>query len=382
MINNLKIFYVVSIFCLVFIQLISGQSIPLDIIKIDIQNNIKNVKLLKLSFIGNEISYIPLETTTKSLIQKINKIVISEKYIFIIDTDKVLQFDKSGKFIRVVGSQGRGPEEYLRIYDLCVNEQKNEVYILSSPSKLLIFRLDGGFKISRRVNKQPSQIIQIDHGSLMYYIPHIPGKDDPGWIITNSEGKMIQSFNNFLKRINQPGFLTIKTPLYNYLNLVHFMEFGNDTIYIYNHYKRIPYGIFLLGDLKMDPDIRISQSMINNKSEILFKKLWTSSLIENDRFMFINLNLGISDEYLCSIYEKKNKTLTILKNNEFLNDIDGGPAFWPEQITKDNYMIGYVDAYDILKPKPNELVKIGKPGFTNLRKKLTETSNPVIIVVK
>jgi hypothetical protein len=87
---------------------------------IDLEKN-KNTKPFPLSSIGKKIEYIPLETTPNSLIGSLNgvgldlaNIVFSDSFIFISDGEKLLQFDRSGKFIKQIGSVGRGPGQYLQ----------------------------------------------------------------------------------------------------------------------------------------------------------------------------------------------------------------------------------------------------------------------------
>ena len=95
---------------LYFVSIIKGQTDINDIpYNIDIKKNFKNVETVNLSRIGKELSYLPLETSPQCLIQEIDKILFSKSFIFVNDTrNRLLQFDKSGKFLRQIGSLGRG----------------------------------------------------------------------------------------------------------------------------------------------------------------------------------------------------------------------------------------------------------------------------------
>lgn len=336
--------------------------------QIDIKNNINNVKAIKLSSIGKELSYIPLETTPKCLIQQIYRIEFSESYIFVKDVNRLLQFDKNGKFLRQIGSEGRGPEEYASNFDFCIDNQRMEIYIVSI-SQLMIFGFDGVFKNSFKLSSRPTQIIPKDQNYLMFHLMNAPRQNNPSWIITNRQGITAANFKNSLNRISMPGFSVKRTPLYSFNNMVHFMEFGIDTLYYFRNNQKKPYAVFFLGDLKMDPDPLITPSMI--KDEKLLSKFWIGSIIEDSNFLFIEFLRGISNSTMHVIFNKRTNDVSILKDDVFINDL-GSIGFWPKYIINDKILVDYVDAFDLLK----RIIP------SNLRSKLTETSNPVLVVLK
>jgi hypothetical protein len=359
-------------FFLGFPSVVYGQTnYPPIPYKIDIKKNINNIKAINLSSIGRELSYIPLETTPECLIQSIYKVLFSDKFIFINGFTKLLQFERNGKFIRQIGSRGRGPEEYSSVGDFCIDEQKKEVYIIfGAAPKLLIFDFDGIFKNSFNLSFRPAQIILQDQNHLIFSLWNAPGKDDPGWIITNRQGIILTRINYNLKRISQPGFIVRDSPMYAFNNKVHFVEFGIDTLYYFEGILRKPYSIFSLGDMKMDPDPLVTSSFM--KDEKILNKIWLGSIIENNDYLFTKFFLGITGAYTCSIYDKKSKDVTFLKDNVFKNDLNGAIGFWPKQIINDNILVDYVDAFDLLK----------KPIPSTLRSRISETSNPVLVMLK
>lgn len=90
--------------------------------------------------------YIPLETIDNSLVGNIDKICFDDGYIFVFDgdNDKVLQFTDLGKFVRQVGSLGRGPHEYLEVWSIDVDKVKKQICLLDLRGrKLLYFNYDG-----------------------------------------------------------------------------------------------------------------------------------------------------------------------------------------------------------------------------------------------
>jgi len=379
------------IYYLSSISTLYGQTDPINVpYNIDIKKNIRNIKTVNLSSIGKDLLYIPLETTPECLINEIDDIEFSDSYIFVNERKRLLQFAKNGKFIRQIGSQGRGPEEYLDVMDFCINNQTQEIYILSFYQNL-VFGFDGRFKSSFKLSIRPSQIIIKDQNSLMFHSPNVPGPkiaNPYSWIITDKQGNTKQTFKNHLMRVSQPGIIIMESPLYMFNNIAHFLEFGIDTLYYFYDTQKKPYAIFNLDNLKMDPDPHITAATKEKVGEKLFDKLWINSIYENNDFLFIKFFRGITDSAMCALYNKKTADIAILKDNAFKNDLDGGRMFWPKQIINDNILLDYVDGFDLLK----SIKKMQSEGskekdrglstqLSKLGKQLTETSNPVLIIV-
>lgn len=352
---------------------LEGQTGRMDLpYIIEVKKNITNVKTINLSSIGKELTYIPLETTPECMIQEISRIEFSDEYIFIKDFKKLLQFDRSGKFIRKIGSEGRGPSEYSTLFDFSIDEQEKEISIIStSDHKLMIFSFEGVFKNSYKLSFRPMQMIPKDKNSIIYHLANVPGGNDPSWIITNRKGITLVSIKNNLKRISQPGLVVPYTPLYLYGNSAHFMEYGIDTLYYFKGNQKMPYAIFSMGDLKMDIDPLITEAMVKNH-EFLTDKIWAASINENSGYIFIEFIKGITSSKLNAIYDKRAGIVTFLKENTFKNDLGGGIGFWPKQIINDNILVDYVDAFDLLK----------KIIPSTLRSRISETSNPVLMILK
>lgn len=358
---------------------------------INITRNIRNVKTVKLSQLGKELQYIPLETKTDYLIKEIDKIEFSDSFIFVSETRRLLEFDMKGKFIRQIGSVGRGPEEYLSVPDFCIDKMKHEVYIISN-GKLLIYGFDGHFIKSINLSFRPSQLILKDQNTLMYHLYNIPGPINGSvysWIITDKQGISLVEIDNTLKRVSKPGMIVGDTPLYKYNNTVHFMEFGIDTLYFLSGNQKRPYANIILGDLKIDPDPVISPETRAKVADRLRSKLSIKSILENNEYMFIEFLWGLTDYSMRTLYNKNTNETIVIKENFFEDDLSGGIPFWPKTIISDSIMLDYFDAYDLLhfvnKMKSGNLTKTEMITSTNLYKlssQLTETSNPVLIILK
>ena len=227
--------------------------------QIDLEKSIDNVNALTLSSIGKEIYYIPLETNPNCIINRINQIAINDSLIFVSDGLKLIQFSVNGNFIRQIGSYGRGPGEYIFIWDFCIGNAESLIYVLNAGSReVMIFDFFGKFIKSISLPTQQTQVIIMDSGELIFHVPNMIMKSDDtaySWIIVDNNGTILSSQINHLKRVNFPGFTVPLAPaLYMFDSKAYCMEYGIDTLYFLNKTSLEPYAIFNLGSLKMVPD--------------------------------------------------------------------------------------------------------------------------------
>lgn len=359
--------------------------------QIEIKKSINNVKSVPLSSIGKELYYIPLETNPECLIRNINGIAISDSLIFVNDGNKLLQFYRNGRFVRQIGTIGRGPGEYVYIKDFCIDNKKRNIYINNlGGQNVLVFDYNGQFKKSfKSPHPLSNQIILNDTNNLMFHIIDSPKNDTAySWYITDTKGITIAKIKNYIKRLNFDLYVTV-SPLYLFNKTVHFMDYGIDTLYFFNNSKKEPYAIFNLGNLKMDPDPLITRDISKKAFERLKQKILIyPKIIENTKYLFFRLNWGFTSSINYCIYDKQTSEVTILKDNGFKNDLDRGIPFYPEYIFNDSILIDYIDANKLLefidKTVSGKSEVRGKTKLNNFEvlKQLTDTSNPILIVLK
>lgn len=371
---------------------------------IDIEKQLRKEKSVSLSSIGKELEYIPLETTPNSMMGEILTIQFTTDYIFITayPSNGLLQFDRKGKFIRIVGSRGRGPGEYRQISGFCLDQNTKKIYINScwSDCEILEYNFNGQFI---RSFKQP---LDID-GFLVYdtigfvfevadYSPSaggmIPGGRDYSYlennlIITDFACKpLFKIKRNFMRYSN---FLTNGPAFYYFNSMVHFQQFGVDTLQFLKQKKLEPYAIFNLGKSKMDPNLVFSQSNSEDVKKQIESDIWIRLVLENPDNLFTKISFGLSDSSKYCIYNKKTLETSLLKGTGIINDIDGGIKFWPKYVYGDSILVDYVNAYKLLevirRNSSSDAIKKNKINSIALDKvinNLTETSNPVLIVLK
>ncbi len=359
---------------------------------IDLEKNMDKIKPILLSSIGKELKYIPLETTPKSLLKKINQIFFSETYIFISDFNKLLQFDRTGKFIRQVGSNGRGPGEYISVSGFCIDEKKEVVYIIAwGIHSILEFDFNGNFIRSFNQPFFSSQFLVKDTNRFAFRLNYNEKTIDSDFklYITDTNAIPIVKIKDYLKHTSEVVFVISITPMYVFDDNIHFMQFCVDTLFTLKNEKLKPYAIFNLGKLKMNPDVMIPTQKLEEEATRFKQKLWIDKIYENVQYLFLHLNYGFSDSSRSCIVNKLSMENTFLESNSFKNDIDGGINFWPKYVYNDSILVDYHNANELLNSirsvNPEDLNNKYGNNYLKLEKLnmvLDEMSNPVLIILK
>lgn len=380
--------------CIVFFLCICGK-IPLhmytsSLIKFDIPKVIEQkVKPTPLSRFARSCSYIPLETTKASVLKMIKQVYTTDREIIVVDVDKCLTFDKfSGKFIRKIGTTGKGPNEYLWIVGSAFDEKNKIIYILSGWNYAII-----GYNTEGRV----IHYVPRRHAKRMQYIDLIDSVTYAG-IISNSKGNekgrlLIGSLQeNSVQTVvpNRHSFFTLKqanpnvfigshyntgVQLYHFNQQLFMKECWNDTVFeIKKNAVIIPKYMFYLGNLKIPEEFRGQADRID---QLLSSHCIDQVIpLETNNYLFFEFNQKQLN-YAC-IYDKQKKELTLVDKQSwnFLpgmkNDLYGGIPFWPKYINQKGEMIKWLNADHFLFWQ--------KMYGTEILPNLGEEDNPVVMI--
>lgn len=360
---------------------------------IDLEKNLHNIKSIPLTQIGKEIEYIALETKPNCLLQKVNRIEFSSNYIFVCDYQKLLQFDRTGKFIRQVGAIGRGPGEYISIPNFSIDENKKRIYILGwGINKILVFDFNGKYLRSFSQSFDSFQFLINEQNNFAFYIPNGPQSIDSenSLIILDSAGNTLSKLKNYHRHTGK-GLVVLNIPMFYFKNNIRLLEPGVDTLKNLKNDILEAYAIFNLGKMRMEPHPHLPFTNPEQGEALnrLKEKLWITNVCENKPYIFLKLDFGLSDSSTYCLFNKQTLETTHLENDGFKNDMDGKISFWPKYIFNDSVLIDYKDAFELLNfiRKTQSIAKNDSNNntpdqFKTMIGKLTETSNPVLIVIK
>ena len=117
------------------------------------------------------VQFFQLETNEKSLFGNVGKVLATNEYIFILDirnTNSVLSFDHSGKYLGKIGSEGNGPEEYIFLGDIDLDLENNLCLLDLRKSKVLKFHTDGTFINEQRFGFMTYKFAVLDEDSYIF----------------------------------------------------------------------------------------------------------------------------------------------------------------------------------------------------------------------
>lgn len=352
-----------------------------SILRFNLENPINNPTPLYLSKIGSRLEYVPLESKPECMLGNISKLKLTDSFIFVSDDKKLLKFTKDGKYIKQIGASGRGPGEYLIVWDFYIADQDSLIYILDN-RQVIVFDHDGHYLRSFKLDFVTCQMALEDNNTFVFhdlnlslkivnpsFVPNFP--DTTYSIhITDSTGTNLIKIKHPLRQGNEPYINSISSPLYGNNGYVTFLEIGIDTLYRFNKQKMEPYVVFILGERKMDPHLVDREYAQKNKD-----KYWIHSVIENSKYFFIDLPQGLANNTHHCFVDKQSGKVIFTQDLGFNNDLDNGPEFWPEEVYNDSILVSNTEAYKFLTiTKSNNKIR-------EIQQKLTETSNPVVILL-
>lgn len=128
----------------------------------------------------DSVEVVPLETTGKALIGLVGKILLLPNgNVLIKSTASMFMFSPEGKFLFQIGKNGRGPEEYLTIDDVCLSQDARELWILGG-CEIVKYSTETGRFIRKTTLELPDICNGFDaiasgpgHSAFLYYCPQM-----------------------------------------------------------------------------------------------------------------------------------------------------------------------------------------------------------------
>lgn len=331
---------------------------------------------------------VALETKKECIIGGIDKIVIHNDHIFILDKRRskgVFEFNKKGKFIRQYGKIGKGPGEYSSIKTFVINKNKNELVIYNWVKRaLLTYNLNGEYINSKTINFRFNNLA-------MY-------KDDYVMDIHNIQNKKLKNisdefFFSLIKMSSDEG--KIKSKYLKQTQIMsNYLSSGNIAINEKELYYNKPYTgiIYKIQDNDVVPyielefeDKSIPERMFKNYSNL---KRFKEELNKKDyAYMFNIANYSFTKEVLFFsafkgtenknfLYSLKTKTLyPIVKNIDYASERLS--CFGRLLGSHNEYLISsidpsFLDNENVVKSFKSEKVK-------EFIKTISSNDNPILI---
>jgi len=363
------------------------------IITLDIRNALQHSeKVISLQEDIKNVEYIPLETNDSCLISNILDMQISKDYIFIYNgkTSDILQFNKKGKFIRKIGHEGNGPEEYNMITELSIDDIQKKLFIFQYSGPILAYSFNGNFLYSDTTKNAGGMYIFADGEKALKGLTMNPVQKAP-WAgaLTNSRGKLIMNKSLYPISGNKNVLYMKEICFSPFKNEVLLFTSCNDTIFRINPSKIQPAFILKRSNdtnyYNAVADItKMNDPILNNSNTIEIYDMF-----ETYRYLYIRLYKG--DKNYIQRYNKEKCNLEsycipnvfmecseAVPGNNVLgieNKIANGIPFWPEFYACNGSRAQIISSYAI-----SALQEKGYLHDIPSRLNLRENENPIIII--
>ncbi len=343
----------------------------------------------KLSDLCESVQYIPLRNNI--LIKHINEIQVDDSIFFCATYPEGILAFKINEDLYKIGGIGRGPGEYLTGNRLSLDVSRNFIYIDNNLGSILKYNYQGDFikEINIKTKILPGFIDFSDNRFVLSYpIVTSKSKNPYQWIVIDTLSDILfEKFNidySFSKDGPSPsGELT-----YNYKNKVHYWNHYNDTIFKIDSDSYKAKYILDKGDFIVNPE---RMSNLRNFGE-LKNYIVLRRIIECNNFVLVIYNFQNKSRMV--LFDKNKKTSLEIEQEDsqrfgIINDIDGGPNFYPFRFVNDSMLIMTLDVYDLKKWVSTDAFKNSNPKFPEKKKQLEqlansldENDNPVLMLVK
>lgn len=354
-----------------------------EIITVDVSKSYPKKELILQDFM--DVEYIALETTDEFLTQGLVS-AVGKKYLLVKNRNQdgdIFIFDrKTGKGLRKINRQGQGPEEYARIREIILDEDKGEIFINSLGNKILVYDLYGEFKRCLNLGQEVSSIFNYDENNLICYDMseyHNKGKKRSKpyhLLISKQDGSVVQD-------ILLP-FETINTPIVN--------DEGN-FVSSYSYQVRPTHGKCILMDTSTDtlynyvkgtleplvvriPPIQTMRPEVFLYLGICTDRYWFMQTVKNT-FDFEKGD-GFPTEELAYDREEQKMFQAVVYNADYVEK--RLVAMTANPVNREIENVTTLQAFQLVELYQKGKLKEGQ--LKEIASKLQEEDNPVIMLVK
>jgi hypothetical protein len=364
----------------------------------------------ELSDFSENIEYIPLQTTARSLIGPLTqKLLNVDNRIYIQNSvGEILCFDINGGFLFKINNKGRGPEEYESITDFDISSDNKTLKILSSSNhKLVTYGIsDTGFTFQKSITlKEPTpwKVSLIPETDIAFMtIPTWLGTESTLSLLINALGDTILLKPNCYKFNKIPGNQRSSRSIegllaYSIDDYVCFKEEFSDTVFYVdtknNSFR--PRIIFDTHGTLFTPEMKGGAEKIENNSTT-----YIPDIFETSKYIFYWYYTVIVEQRIVNLYgfvfDKQSNTKHKFDVGEdrkiaLKDDLSGGPDFkidFRDNRCSNGKLFSFVEALTLKKYVYSENfknVKVKDPKkkseLMRLADSLEETDNPVLISV-
>lgn len=344
--------------------------------------------------------YVPLETSDESLIGQLDEIIISDKYIVLLDrfqTQTIFIFDLSGSFIRKIHNIGKGPGEFTQPTDIIIDEESDQILLLHGfPSKIIKYKLNGEFvgeiglpmRFSAFCYLEDKSIVLVNEPSNRKY-----GNPEGHFnqiftklVILTTSGEFVYSGGPINTNYEENNLSKMQFGIVDNNEIVSFQPVFSDTIFQMIGYEAVPQVVLTFNEHTID------QGKVAGKTVDEFNRIGKNNDFfriyghhcQTDQFLALTVH-AMSQELLYQVYYNKyNNEVLICRRMTSNNPLNPANPFPSTSYME--YFVSIVDPVEFmevdysLKTFKDQIPK-GSLKFSPPQEQLDridENSNPIL----
>ena len=313
---------------------------------------------ISVSQVFDSVHYLILESNEISLFGNISKLVSNDERIYILDGVQkcILCFQKSGEFVSMYQSVGRGPLEYININDFDILPDKKGIVLLTDFENLVYLSNDLVFEKEVNLPFKSGGVMSISSELLAFYTAQWGfGVDSTNnrYLLLYYDLNSLTITGLFPNTVAQRIYLSNNYSLYRSASIIFNFPLSYDFYFIDKDGLKSNWRFdFLSRNIDMNKVDKFSD--INNFNNLLDKSpelvvLVTDIFHSEDLLSFMILT---GDEKYYGFFNASNNTS--LCGKEVKNDFTGIPYGRPVGVI-DNYFVTFVPARQIVSLPKNEV---------------------------
>ena len=224
----------------------------------------------------------------------------------------MLLYSRNGKFIKKLGQRGQGPEEYIRIDDLAVDESNEIVYVLSQNNgKILKYSFKGRFLGAINFSSPVDKIVVSPAGQLLMHFQNLTGDLLYSCLLLNHKGDTVSKLKNYIfyefknnrKWWDDEGLCYVS-------NIQIHIKSKGDTLFVVENDRFLPKYVFYTGE-------NLSNKMTQSEYD---EKLRFEYLFETDGKVIFKFRF--ENKWYRVYYDKRQAKAFTSNESAIINDID------------------------------------------------------------
>lgn len=272
----------------------------------------------RLKRLMSDFRIIPLEYTDKSIMGNIDKVIVADSLVFVMDSQGakgIFVFDlENGKLIRKIGAVGNGYGEYNQLYDVSIDSDNRNIYVLCERKRLLCYSFSGKFLSVKDLPFVATNFEYLD--GKFYFINDMPDEDN--LCITDSDCRILASA--FPNNVYGGNYRRLIHPLQKTSDGILYHRFLDQSIYMIDKDNEIsPLYTLKFGDeqLSMEDVQKMSREEL---------KEWMAQGTCHIKYFTEGQDYSVAlffreDVPYISIYDKKREVTETYEYSKMKNDL-------------------------------------------------------------